>query len=314
MDTAWTWSEVGMFIAEYSLVLMYTVYTQFEFIFKRLFPGPLKDLSGEIILVTGSGRGIGREICIQLGKLGAQVVCWSRSAGPNEEVVRKIVSDGGRAYAYTVDVADRAQVEKTAAKVKADLGDVTMVINNAGRMSVLPFLDTPPSEIESLFKVNVLSNFWILRQFLPNMIEQKRGHIVSVCSASGILPIRCIAAYASTKHAVTGYMEALQDEILHHPEKPDIKFTTAYPFYCKTEMLEEGVPHSRFPYLFPIVTAEVIAKNLIQGIRREHQYLYIPPLIGWLAMFSWLVTPKANIAHREFLEMHIDPVEQKKDK
>jgi all-trans-retinol dehydrogenase (NAD+) len=238
-------------------------------------------------------------------------VCWSKSPGPNEEVVRIIKNSGGRAYAYSVDVSDRAEVEKAAAKVRAEVGDVTIVINNAGRMSVLPFLETPPSEIESLFKVNVLSNFWVLREFLPNMIERKRGHVVSVCSASGILPIRCIAAYASTKHAVQGYMDALQDEILHHPAKPNIKFTTAYPFYCKTEMLDEGVPHTRFPFLFPIVTPQMIAKKLVYGIRREYEYLYIPPLIGWLAMFSWLVTPKAVIAHREFLQLHIDPVEKK---
>lgn len=64
--------------------------------------------------VTGSGRGIGREICLRLATTGAKIICWSRSAPPNEEVVSEIRKRGGMAYAYTVDVSDRNEVLRTA--------------------------------------------------------------------------------------------------------------------------------------------------------------------------------------------------------
>jgi len=137
--------------------------------------------------VTGSGRGIGRELCLEVAKTGATVVCWSRSAKPNEEVVEKIRSRGGKAFAYTVDVSNRGQVESTAAlvmlifhsssknklyqfrqhfcflfQVRKEIGEVSVVINNAGLMRILPFLETPPEDIESMFQVNVLSNFWVM--------------------------------------------------------------------------------------------------------------------------------------------------------
>jgi NAD(P)-dependent dehydrogenase (short-subunit alcohol dehydrogenase family) len=74
-----------------------------------------------VFQVTGSGRGIGREICLELAKTGAIVVCWSKSSGPNEEVVKKIRERGGKAYAYTVDVGSRAEVERVALKARRAL-------------------------------------------------------------------------------------------------------------------------------------------------------------------------------------------------
>ena len=68
--------------------------------------------------VTGSGRGIGRELCLELSKSGAKLVCWSRTAAPNEDLVQRIRRQGGTAYAYTVDVGDRLQVERAAAQVR----------------------------------------------------------------------------------------------------------------------------------------------------------------------------------------------------
>lgn len=71
--------------------------------------------------VTGSGRGIGRYISLELATSGATVVCWSKSPGPNEEVVREIRKRGGKAYAYSVDVSDRVAVENVANLVRVQL-------------------------------------------------------------------------------------------------------------------------------------------------------------------------------------------------
>jgi len=144
------------------------------------------------------------------------------------------------------------------------------------------------------------------------MIEKKKGHLVSVCSAAGILPTRHIVPYSSTKHAVNGYMDGLRDELRCHPDKPDIAVTIAYPFYCSTEMLDGAVPHTRFPLLFPIDPPSIVAKKVIIGVRREQDYIYTPRLVGWLAMFSWLVPTKSVAAYADFLRLNIDPKPNKK--
>ncbi len=76
------------------------------------------------------------------------------------------------------------------------------------------------------------------------MLEQNRGHLVSICSAAGLLPTRNLVAYSSTKHAVHGLYDALRDE-LRMKDNNKIKITTVYPFYCSTEMLDGGIPHTR---------------------------------------------------------------------
>jgi len=76
------------------------------------------------------------------------------------------------------------------------------------------------------------------------MLERNRGHIVSICSAAGLLPTRNLVPYSSTKHAVHGFHDALRDE-LRMRKKNNVKITTVYPFYCSTEMLDGGEPHTR---------------------------------------------------------------------
>lgn len=77
-----------------------------------------------------------------------------------------------------------------------------MVINNAGIMPCHPFLSHNPKEIIRAFEVNILSQMWIVREFLPRMIERKNGHIVAMSSAAGLIGNRNIAVYSSTKFAM----------------------------------------------------------------------------------------------------------------
>ncbi|CAG7826138.1 unnamed protein product [Allacma fusca] len=303
-----TYKQILLDFVEFLYLVAHILYCYCDYILTHYFlPKEPKSLKGAIVLVTGSGRGIGREICLQLAECGAIVVGWSKSAEPNEALRKEILKRGGVIHCYTVDVSNRIQVEETAALVKKQVGDVSIVINNAGLMRVQSFLDTSPEDIESLFQVNVFSNFWVLRAFLPEMIQRGEGHLVTVCSASALLPTRNLVPYSSTKHAVHGYIEALRDELRHHPKKPNIKMTTTFPFYCNTTMLDGAIPNTRLSYLIPVVTPEDVAASLIKGIREETEYIYTPVLMGWLAMFSWLVPPKSIIAWSEYVKCHIDP-------
>lgn len=113
-------------------------------------------------------------------------------------------------------------------------------------MPCRPFLKQTPEELEKTFQINVLAHFWILQEILPRMIERNEGHIVTVCSAAGLIPTRNLAPYSGTKHAVHGFIEALKEEIRHDPRKPDIKFTTVYPFACSTGLMSGIDSHSRY--------------------------------------------------------------------
>lgn len=129
--------------------------------------------------------------------------------------------------------------------MRKDIGDIHVVINNAGIMPCQTFLNQNSASLQKSFEINVLSQFWILQEVLPKMIECNEGHIVTMGSATGIIPTRNLAAYSGTKHALHGFIEALKEEIRHDSRKPDIKFTTVYPYACNTGMMSGIRSYSR---------------------------------------------------------------------
>lgn len=113
-----------------------------------------------------------------------------------------------------------------------------MIINNAGVGGCEKFLNFTPESVEKTFSVNVLSHFWILREFLPHMVQTNRGHIVTVCSIGGLKGNRYMVPYHGSKFAVHGYLESLKEELAHCPNSGDnIKFTTVYPTAVKTRLI-----------------------------------------------------------------------------
>lgn len=106
-------------------------------------------------------------------------------------------------------------------------------------------------------------------------MAKNHGHLVSVCSASGILPTRNIAAYSSTKHAVHGLHDALRDEI--RILKSNVKITVAYPFYCSTEMLSDGIPHTRYVQPLKITITKIINFSNKKSIKYLYSAIFFPP-------------------------------------
>ena len=164
-------------------------------------------------------------------------------------------------------------------QVRNDVGDVTVVINNAGICPTGPFLLQKPESIEKTFEVNLFAHFWILSEVLPQMIRNNHGHIVTTASLSSALPCRDIACYSASKHAVHGFVDALKRELRVHPAKPrNIHFTTVYPVVVQTRISDPVVMRPRFPIIFPPhMTAEYVAKKAIQGLRQNYEYIYVPP-------------------------------------
>lgn len=133
-----------------------------------------------------------------------------------------------------------------------EVGDVSVIINNAGIGTCEKFLNFNPEVIEKTFSINVLGQFWVLRQFLPQMMKKNSGHIVTVCSIGGLKGNRYMVPYHGSKFAVHGYLEALREELAHEPNHGDkINFTTVYPTAVKTRLIN-GIRFA-FRYKFTII-------------------------------------------------------------
>ncbi|OMH35141.1 SDR family oxidoreductase [Tersicoccus sp. Bi-70] len=243
-------------------------------------------LDGGRVLITGGGSGIGRRMALEAARRGAHVIIWDLSAPAAETVCAQITAAGGTARHQTVDVADRDVVDEAAATLIADVGGVDVVINNAGIVSGTRLLDTPAAAIERTFDVNVLALYWVTRAFLPGMIERRRGTVVTIASAAGLVGVARQTDYSASKWAAVGFTESLRNELRAdgHP----VATLTVCPYYIDTGMFA-GVT-TRFPRLLPILQEDDVARRTIEAIERGREQLIMPALVATLPGLRLLPT------------------------
>lgn len=232
-----------------------------------------KDIKDDIVLITGGGSGIGRLMSLDLARRGATIVTWDVNTSGNEETVEKIKAAGGKAYSFTVDITNRDAVYRLAAEVKQKIGDITILVNNAGIVSGSYILDTNDRSIVKTLEVNSIAHFWTIKAFLPRMIEKKRGHIVTVASLAGLSGNNKLVDYCSSKFAAVGLDEALRVELYAQGYSDFVKTTCVCPYFISTGMFE-GVQSK----LIPILKPEDVADQAVAGILRNKELVLIP---GW---------------------------------
>jgi all-trans-retinol dehydrogenase (NAD+) len=150
----------------------------------------MSEIAGRHILITGGASGIGRLMAQRLAALGGRISVWDIHRENMDKVVAELNATGREpARGFLCDVARRENVYRVAAETTAAAGAVDILINNAGVVSGQSILDLPDEKIEATFAINTLSLFWTAKAFLPQMIERRSGHIVTVASAAALIGV-----------------------------------------------------------------------------------------------------------------------------
>lgn len=245
----------------------------------------MTDVRGRIALVTGGAAGIGRLVAIELARRGAVPVVWDVDGDRLEGVIEELARmTGGRARGYRCDVRDPSVVHRVAEAVRAEVGDPFIVVNNAGVVSGSRLLDLSEDAIRRTFDVNVLSLFWVTREFLPAMISSDRGHLVTVASAAGLVGVARQTDYSASKHAAVGFDESLRVEL--HRIAPRVRTTVVCPYYIDTGMFE-GV-RTRVPALLPILRPDDVARRIVDAVEHDRALLVLPPTVRLLPVLRVL--------------------------
>lgn len=235
----------------------------------------MSDFNNTRILITGAASGIGRGLAQAFSAAGAQLVLWDINQTGLDAVADACAARPGAVATYTCDLTDRAAIYATARQVLDDHGAVDILINNAGVVSGKPLLEILDEHIERTFAVNTLALFWTTRAFLPAMIEQGGGHVVTIASSGGLVGTSRMTDYCASKFAAVGFDEALRMECkrLGLP----IRTTVVCPFYIDTGMFE-GVK-TRFSWILPILKPEYAVRRIVGAIRKRRKRLLMPRFV-----------------------------------
>jgi hypothetical protein len=195
----------------------------------------LTSYRGVRALVTGASSGIGRALALRFAREGARVALVARRADALEEAAQEIRRAGGEALVLPCDVADRAQVEAAAARARAELGAIDLLVNNAGYGRHRTFLEWDVEDMERVMRVNYFGALYFTRALLPQMVERERGWIVFVASVAGKIAAPEEAAYAASKFALVGLASALSIEV----EDAGVHVLTVCPGVIRTPFFDE---------------------------------------------------------------------------
>jgi len=167
-------------------------------------------IENQVAVVTGAGRGIGRAIAIELGRLGARVALTARSRTELEETAGLI---GSSASVIPADVRRKEDLARLFEQVSVTLGPVDILVNAAGVGIFGPVVDFKDEDFETLIETNLRSIFFATRFVLPSMIERKTGHLINIASIAGKVGSATRAVYCASKFGVVGFTESLAEEV-----------------------------------------------------------------------------------------------------
>lgn len=217
-------------------------------------------LSGKVAVVTGGSRGIGRAICLELTRRGADVAfLYAGNADAAGETLSLLRAHNVRAEAYQCDVSNAAAVRETFKTLLADFGTADILVNNAGITCDKLAMMMKEEEFERVLSVNLQGAFYCAKQIIPVLVKKRSGKIINISSVSGLMGNAGQCNYAAAKAGMIGLTKSLARELASR----GITCNAVAPGFVETDMtasltennpLVDSIPLRRF------AKAEEVAK------------------------------------------------------
>ena len=199
-------------------------------------------LDGTVALVTGASSGIGAATALSLASAGATVALAARRTARIEELAAQIGASGGKALALTADVTSEADARGIIDRTVTELGRLDTLVNNAGTMLLGPALGAPMEEWERMVRLNLLGLMYCTHAALPHLLAaaadspRQVADLVNVSSVAGRFPRSGSSGYNATKFGVTGFSEAIRQEVT----KRRVRVSVLEPGAVETELVSHN--------------------------------------------------------------------------
>lgn len=287
------------FFLETLRVLLLSLWFNIESFIHLFIPRRRKSITGEVVLITGAGSGIGRLMAREFASHGTVLVLWDiNQEGLKESAVLARESGAARVHSYVCDCSSKTEVYKVADQVKREVGDVTILVNNAGIVTGKKFMDAPDSLIEKTMEVNTMAHFWLYKAFLPAMIANNHGHLVSIASSAGLIGVNGLADYCASKFAAVGFAESIGLEMIALG-KSGVKTTIVCPYFINTGMFDGC--QTKWPRLLPILDPQYAAKKILDAVLTDQVYLLMPRSMYIISGLKNILPMKQGILLGQYL-------------
>lgn len=233
----------------------------------------MSQIKGSTVLITGGASGIGKlmgEMCLQEGA--KRLIIWDIDREKTTDLASQLLSKGFEIHTYHTDVSNPDEIIMAATDIRQKFGGIDILFNNAGVIVGKEFHQHTHRDIDFTMRINAAALMHVALEFIPGMIERKKGHIVNIASAAGLIATPKMSVYVASKHAVVGWSESVRLEL--EAISKDLHVTTVTPSYINTGMFE-GV---RSPVV-PILKPGTAAKKIIAGVKKNKIFIRMPRIV-----------------------------------
>lgn len=211
-------------------------------------------------VVTGGSGGIGAFVVKGLASKGVKV------AVVDIQPLSDDLRTSANVYYYHCDITSRDEVKKTGEAIRSALGSPSILVNNAGIGNGHKILDATPERLRAIFDVNLISHWYTVQEFLPDMLARKKGHIMSTASMASFLGVAGMVDYCATKVGLLAFHEGLVQEIKYRYNCPEIKTTIVHPGWTRTRLIDRvanDLKKAGAPILEPKMVGDIMVKQIL---------------------------------------------------
>lgn len=234
-------------------------------------------MSEKVIWITGASTGIGKEICSVFSKAGHIVVATARRKSRLVSLVSEIKFAGREASAFVCNVASERSVQITAKRIREKYGSIDCLINNAGVTTFKSFIDTKVYDFDYIMGINLRGSFLCMKNVLPQMIKNKKGHIINILSVAADTVFENSSVYSASKAGLLSLTNCVRKEVRRY----NIKVSNVLPGNVETAMWDSKT-RQRYKnrMLSPADVASIVFEVFNQPKKVLVEDIYVRPIKG----------------------------------
>ncbi|KAJ5605955.1 hypothetical protein N7510_008736 [Penicillium lagena] len=227
----------------------------------------------EVVVLTGGSGGIGFRVAKLLGERGIKVAILDITP-PTETLPNSV-------RFYECDITSTANIAEVANAIRGSFGKPTVLINNAGILTAKTILGTTEAITRKMFDVNTLSHYWLAQEFLPDMIANNHGMVVTVASQAAYAVTANMVDYSASKAAAVAFHEGLATELVTRYQAPRVRTVLLTQGFVKTPLINDLTPEDTWmsPLLHPQTVADELVKQVLTG---QSGHIAVPIVGGYL--------------------------------